>query len=91
MARSDLSELYQWLTYNKFNFMKPGEYPLQEIYRAVKAKLPPLCDDSYLCLENCLSGKNQPEWMHIVRAALNGLKLSGKVIKSNKRSYWEFI
>lgn len=53
-----------------------GSYKTHQIYDAVQSRYPHLCNDSYLCIDNCNSGNNQPEWHHKVRSKLS--KLSGK-------------
>jgi len=64
--------LYRELTESDFAIIPAGEYPLGFIYRAVQARFPDLCDDSYLCSANCAPAGHttQPEWMHAVRRAL---------------------
>ncbi len=71
MARADLRDLYHQLTTSKFGFVGNGEHSLEDVYRAVKTRFPALCDDGYLCRDNCAHGHDQPEWRHTVRKALN--------------------
>ena len=89
MAREDLKRLYQELLESRFRFMDRGEKHLNEIYENVKAIFPDLCDDSYLCRDNCSKGHDQPEWKHTVRKALGRLKTLGDISKG-KPYYWIF-
>lgn len=92
MARPEIAKLYKRLVTLRFGFMPRGEHTLDNIYRTVKAKYPRLCDDDYLCSENCLSIHQQPEWKHTVRSALNNLKISDTaVLKGGRRSHWRFL
>jgi len=89
MAREDLQQLYQELKSSRFRFLARGEHDVQAIYRAVKARYPALCDDRFLCSQNCLSGHDQPEWQHVVRKALQVLKSpSGPVSSGSAWGYW---
>ena len=90
MAKSELQELYQQLRETQFAFVGRGEHHLRDVYRAVQAQFPELCDDSYLCAENCSGGHNQPEWQHTVRKALQSLKGTGVVSLGSRKSYWMF-
>ena len=64
MAKPELQKLYQQLATSSFGFVERGERGLEEVYNAVKAQFPELCDDGFLCRENCTHGNNQPEWRH---------------------------
>ena len=91
MARSDLKELYKELISNEFSFLPRGENKLVYIYKKVQLQSPQLCDDSFLCIDNCTNGNNEPEWHHAVRRALDRLKrVSKSVEKLQKRGYWKF-
>jgi hypothetical protein len=91
MARPSSRELYQELRKTRFGFVPPGEHHLHEVYTAVKAHYPSLCDDSFLCAENCGSGHQRPEWQHVVRRALQAEKgPSGQVERSSKSRHWLF-
>lgn len=89
MARPEIGDLYQQLLRTRFEFVGVGERHIHNVYRAIKARFPSLCDDSYLCADNCSQGHNQPEWQHTVRKALDRLK-SGHVSKSDRRGFWIF-
>jgi hypothetical protein len=67
MAKPEIQELYQRLMNDRFRFLGRGEHDLHDIYGAVKNRYRDLCDDSYLCRDNCSSGHDQPEWQHTVR------------------------
>ncbi len=88
MAREDLRELYQQLIISKIRFAERGEHHLHDIYKAIKDRFSTLCDDSYLCRDNCSQGHNQPEWQHTVRKSLEALKRAGVVSKSDRKNYW---
>lgn len=91
MAREDLKELYAALKESDFVFMPRGTHQVDLIYSEVKARFRNLCDDDYLCAENCSSGHPQPEWQHTVRKALDSLKRkSTSVSKGAKKGLWIF-
>ena len=92
MARQEISELYTALLDSKFIFVDRGTKTIDEIYRTVKSRYSGLCDDSYLCSDNCKSGNVQPEWMHAVRRALQALKHpNGPVAYTGHSGSWEFL
>jgi len=89
MARPSIHELYQELRTARFGFVPPGEHHLHEVYEAVKARYPSLCDDSFLCADNCAGGHHRPEWHHVVRRALQAEKgPSGRVERGSKSRHW---
>ena len=90
MQRPELAQLYQSLMESRFSFLIPGRHRLDEIYASVQEAYPELCDDTYLCSENCSQGHNRPEWQHRVRAALDSLKRqpSAKVVKLPEQLHW---
>ena len=91
MPRTKLKTLYQNLHGTRFDFVPTGEHHIDEVYRLVKQAYPELCDDSYLCSENCKQGHNRPEWQHRTRAALWDLKKRFDQIDSGStRGTWEF-
>ena len=94
MARADTRELYQNLIRTELSFVPRGRHYITCIYDCVRSKYPNLCDDSYLCSENCESGKDQPEWKHIARGALDALKdlkeKSRHIKKDPQRGFWVF-
>jgi hypothetical protein len=94
MARADTQELYQNLIRTELSFVPHGRHHITVIYDCVRSKYPNLCDDSYLCSENCKSGDNQPEWKHKVRWALDALKdlkeKSRHIKKEPQRGFWVF-
>lgn len=90
MARPDLKQLYQELLDSKFRFMSRGEQHLHDVYQAVKERFPDLCDDTYLCRDNCSRGHDQPEWKHTVRKALDRLKASSGPVSKGNTNYWIF-
>lgn len=94
MARSDgnraLEELYRTLMDQQFGFMPRGEHHLRHVYAAVNQRHPELCDDNYLCSASCKNGTNSPEWQHVVRAVLNGIRGGGLVAKGHSHGYWMF-
>ena len=91
MARKDLQELYHKLVITEFQCVCPGERELQEIYNTVRRVYAPLCDDGYLCSENCSNGHYTPEWQHAVRRALDRFKrLPSRVRLGSRRGQWNF-
>jgi hypothetical protein len=90
MSHPELTRLYQVLMEERFRFLTPGEHHIDQIYTAVRYRHSAFCDDSYLCVTNCGSGHNQPEWMHRVRVALNQLKKSpgAEILKSKRHCHW---
>lgn len=90
MARADLQTLYQYLIHDRFSFMTQGEHSLDDLYRGVKSRYHNVCDDSYLCRDNCSRGHNQPEWQHTVRKSLDALKRKGVVSRGSRKGYWTF-
>lgn len=91
MVRPELKELYQELLGSRFSFIPRGEHHVHDIYSAVRGRFTDLCDDNYLCRENCSQGHNQPEWQHVVRKVLDALKTpDGDVLRKSRRPYWIF-
>lgn len=91
MARPKEMDLYQKLITSKFSFISRGPKHINEIYNAVKAQYPSLCDDKYYCSDHCRSGNNQPEWNHTVRNALQYLKSKDRTITyTGQRGFWRF-
>lgn len=91
MAKPELQKLYQQLATSGFRFVERGERGLEEVYHAVKAQFPDLCDDSFLCRENCTHGSHQAEWRHTVRRALQHLKSdTGSVRHGSRPAHWVF-
>lgn len=91
MARQDIAELYTELISGEFAFVPRGIADLTMVYGLVQRAFPVLCDDDYLCNENCSSGHNMPEWQHCVRRALDRLKRqNSRVSKRAERSFWVF-
>lgn len=69
--------------------MGAGDHHISAIYAAVQRRLPALCDDRYLCVENCGSGHpKQPEWKHKVRSTLEDLKKLGLISRGAERGLW---
>lgn len=92
MAREDIAELYGELSRTEFVFMPRGIFPLFSIYREVRSKFPELCDDEFLCVENCSYGNDDPEWHHAVRKALDALRrrAKSKSVVHVRQGYWAF-
>ncbi len=70
--------------------MGTGIYSMQEVYEKVKKNYPELCNEQYLCIDNCKSGGKDPEYHHTIRGNMQTMKKRGRVIKSSKGS-WEFL
>ena len=91
MARQIESDLYKKLVESEFVFVPKGETTILDIYKHVKKKFNKLCDDTYLCKDNCKNGNNRPEWQHIVRSAIHRLQNVTDVIEHSKvRGTWIF-
>ena len=82
-----LKALYAQLSTSQFAFVGRGEHELFVIYAAVKRRFSSLCDDDYLCSENCKHGNpREPEWKHTTRTALIALRKRGLVTKPIQES-----
>lgn len=91
MAREDVATLYRALRESKFAFIGSGEHHMDAIYAAVKRQFGQLCDDTYLCADNCSQGHQQAEWRHTTRKALWSLKSQDGAIRAGRgRGYWSF-
>ena len=89
MARPELQQLYQDLCRTAFQFVGRGEFELQDIYAAVKTVYSRQCDDRFLCSENCSRGGQSPEWHHVVRKALDRLKVTSDLVRhGSRRGRW---
>ena len=73
---------------SNFRFMPDGIFTQKEIYDFVENNYPSLCDNNYLCIQNCKSGHNSPEWKHVVRSVMQSLKNSGRLTRVAS-SKWE--
>ena len=92
MARADVAELYRELRDTDFAFVPRGEHHLHEIYDQVKDRYRRLCDDRFLCADNCSRGHQQPEWRHATRKAIWSKKSDTGAIRAGKgRGYWRFL
>lgn len=80
MGRPIEAELSRNLRDSGFDFLGYDPIQLTQIYELVQAQFPLLCDDNYLCIDNCRNGGNQPEWKHSVRGTLNAFKIKGKAL-----------
>ncbi len=85
MARAELQQLYQELCSTAFRFVGRGEYELQDIYATVRSTYRRLCDDNFLCSENCARGGQTPEWWHVVRKALDRLRVTSDSVRNGSR------
>lgn len=66
--RDDIRELQTTLTATEFACVPPGvQSTSDDIYPAVQATYPDLCDDDLRCDDVCANGADQPEWKHAVR------------------------
>lgn len=59
---------------------------VKDIYAAIKAKAPHLCDDTIFPCPYCK--QKHPLWQHKTAWALQALKLK-KLVHSPKRGFWE--
>lgn len=91
MVQQNIRELYQELLDSEFRFMSRGKHRVDGIYRVVKTRYPELCEDDYLCRDNCSQGHNRPEWEHTVRKVLDRLKKSpNSPVSKGETNYWIF-
>ncbi|UTF53420.1 HNH endonuclease [Natronosalvus rutilus] len=65
----------------------------EDIYPAVKATYPDLCDDSYRCDEAHENGQNQPEWQHAVRDIQQRLadRKWGRIRRHDELGKWLYL
>jgi hypothetical protein len=87
-----VNRLERVLRESEFELIGSGERHLtNEIYPAVKAEYPRLCDDSVMCDQTCSVGADQEEWKHRVRTALGKLRdQSSSRVSKGSRNYWRF-
>jgi hypothetical protein len=91
MPHEKLTNLYHALCETRFGVVPPGQHHIHDVYAFVQNSYSDLCDDSYLCSENCRSGHDRPEWQHRVRAALDYLKRTSSSVRTgDQRQYWHF-
>ena len=91
MARTTEKLLYNELVNSKFSFLGNGTKKIFEIYEETKLQFGHLCDDKYLCSDNCKSASSKPEWHHVVRGSLNSLKSKNiGISKGTNRGDWLF-
>ena len=90
MALDEITRLYNEIVDSDFRLMSSGQFHIDDIYKKVKNKYGQLCDDSYLCADNCGSGHNQPEWKHAVRRSLDRLKKNSSRVIKGPKNYWIF-
>lgn len=64
----------------------------QDVYPAIQAAYPNLCNDNYRCEEAHDGGKDQAEWKHTVRNVLNHLAEDdqSRVRRHNNHGVWMF-
>ena len=92
MSRLDTKKLYHALIESRLSFIPKGKHHIRVVYNYVRSRYPDLCDDGYLCSENCASTVRQPEWKHIARGALDALKeKTGKIRKYSQKGFWIFV
>ena len=88
MPRELETALGATLRESNFRFMPDGVFTQKEIYDLVENTYPTLCDNQYLCVQNCKSGHNSPEWKHVVRSVMQSLKTTGRLIRIGSGT-WE--
>lgn len=89
-----LSELRSRLLQSEMACISTGEQDLiDDIYPAVKASYPNLCNDSYRCEEAHESGRDQPEWKHAVRDIQQRIadREWGRVRRLDERGKWLYL
>jgi hypothetical protein len=87
MPRPIEKELSRLLRESQMDFLGNDEIHITRIYELVKNQYPNLCDDDYLCSENCSNGNNQAQWQHVVRGVLGIFKKKG-IAQSGLRGFW---
>jgi hypothetical protein len=90
MPRPIEKTLRKELRDSNFNFIPNGVYSQKELYERVEQQFPTLCDNHYLCIENCNSGTNSPEWQHAVRSVMQQFKTQGRLVNQS-RGYWNLV
>ena len=93
MPRETVARLYSELMTTEMDFMVRGTIHIHEIYDSVKAIYPHLCNDDYLCRDNCPGSKaRRPEWEHKIRWALKVLKSTTNKVTNvdTPREFWRF-
>lgn len=88
--RDATKNLSKALNVSNMDFMGTGIYQMQEIYERVKKEYPALCNDNYLCIENCRAGNKSPEWHHVIRGNMQTMKRRGRAI-SVVTGTWSFV
>jgi hypothetical protein len=88
MSIINIRKLSNNLHGNEMRIVGSGDHTMKEIYSAVKAFYPELCDDSVLCTHD---GRPpyRPEWHHVVRSVLQSLRNRG-IISHPRRNCWRF-
>lgn len=85
--------LYRQLINDELRFLPRGVVHIREIYLIVQHRYGKLCDDHYLCFQNCNGGMASPEWKHRVRGVLSRLSMHPErtgVRKHQDIGYWIF-
>ena len=91
MARPLEQKLYRELKDSGLSFIDRGIRSTEEIYETVRKRFPHLCDDEHFCDHYGERTSHQPEWKHITRSVLNGLKsTNGPVKYTGNRGFWLF-
>ena len=62
------------------------------VYPSVEAAYPGLCNDDFLCSEAHDTGRDHPEWKHVVQEALHQLanNSDSRVRRVEQRGIWQF-
>jgi hypothetical protein len=93
VSRQDIAQLYKTLHETEFEFMPRGIFHLHDVYAAVKKKYRHLCNDKFICDENCHTGDPKREWQHATSRALDVLTtrtVKSEIVLHARRGYWEF-
>lgn len=88
----DIQELESTLQTTELRCVDPGiRSTSEDVYPAVKATYPSLCDDSLRCEDVCSNGTDQPEWKHAVRRVQQRLadKDDSRVNRHPEYGMWE--
>lgn len=88
-----VSLLRSHLLETDFSCVPAGQQSISDgVYPSVKDAYPGLCNDDFLCSEAHDTGRDYPEWKHIVREALYQLadNPDSRVHRVKQRGVWQF-
>lgn len=92
--RARVRELRRRLLQTDMTCIPPGRQSVSDtVFEAVKETYPRLCDDSYLCSDAHETGRENPEWQHVVHEALQQLadRENSRVRRDEELGTWLFL